>query len=58
MSPTYDLHITVDPNTFKRSSIKKPWQIHDIRNVQGVPHLIVSQKYFGKFPQDELEEMA
>lgn len=58
MNRIYDLHITVDPRTFDKSFIAKPWQIHDIHNVQGMPHLIVSQKYFGKAPHCELKKMS
>ena len=54
----YDLHITVNPDGFNPLFVKPPWQIHDIHNVQGAPHLIISQKYTGNFLYRELERMA
>ncbi len=54
----YDLHITVDPRTFDSLQVKPPWQVHDIENVQGIPHLIVSQKYSGHSPHREIRRMA
>lgn len=58
MEAIYDLHITVNPDTFDKFVIREPWQIHDIRNVQGAPHLIISQKYIGESPHNELENIA
>ena len=54
----WDLHVTIDPDTFKSSFVAHPWQVHDIHNVQGMPHLIVSQKYTGNSPYPELKRMA
>lgn len=50
----FDLHITVDSSTLDRSRIRDPWRILDIKNVQGPPHCIVSMKYSGRTPQEEL----
>ena len=53
----YDLHITVDPNTFDPSFITPPWKVLAIQNTQGDPHLIVSRKD-NFMPCYALEEMA
>ena len=58
MNLIYDLHITVNPDRFDKAFVESRWKIHDIRNVQGIQHLIISQKYIGPFPLDELKKMA
>lgn len=55
---TYDLHLTVDPRTFNAAAMGPLWKLHDIQNVQGIPHLIVSQKYTGHDFYGELQQMA
>ena len=52
------MHITIDPDTLDASYIRNPWRIHDINNIQGKPHFIISQKYNGSYPAKELKNMA
>ena len=54
----YDLHITVDPETLDRQRIAHPWKVLDILNVQGLPHCIISRKYVGDPPHDELDNIV
>ncbi len=54
----YDLHITVSPDSLNFFSIDFPWQVHEICNVQGLPHYIISLKHVGSFPHEELKKMA
>ncbi|MDP3696627.1 MAG: hypothetical protein Q8R55_01185 [Candidatus Taylorbacteria bacterium] len=54
----YDLHITVNRDVLDTDRIVSPWKVLYILNVQGEPHCIVSRKYIGPSPADEISDMV